>query len=82
MAVQRVGAFIEVEDQDGCRHLVRISAIQWLSDADQCRDETLLTAAGRTIHILRPLDELRNTIDVCCATVRSQHNASTKLEDA
>jgi hypothetical protein len=33
-----------------------------MSDSDPLRNETLLTAAGRTIQIHEPLDEIRDII--------------------
>lgn len=48
-AVRRVGNFLQVQDGDGCRHLLRVTSVQALSDTDLMRNETFITAAGRTI---------------------------------
>lgn len=50
--------YIFLTDQDGTRHLIRVSAIQFLSDADQCRDSTVITISGRPIVTPVPLDDL------------------------
>lgn len=52
--------YLELTDSDGLRHLIKVSSVQWLSDFDTCRDETLLTAAGRTIHLRLDLDVVRD----------------------
>lgn len=57
-AVRRVGAYLQVQDGDGCRHLLRISSVQAVSDTDLMRNETFITAAGRTIRVPQPLDEI------------------------
>jgi len=56
--IRRVGVFLEVLDEDGCRHLLRFSTIQAVSDTDPLQNETLITAAGRTIRVPRPLDDI------------------------
>lgn len=56
--IQRVGPFLEVVDGDGCRHLLRLTAIQLLSDTDMLQTDTLITAAGRTIRVPQALDEI------------------------
>lgn len=56
--IRRVGAFLEVLDEDGCRHLLRFSTIQAVSDTDMLQNETLITAAGRTIRVPRALDDI------------------------
>jgi hypothetical protein len=55
--------YLEVTDSDGCRHYVKISSIQWISDVDACQTEALLTAAGRTVHIPIELGVLRDLVD-------------------
>ena len=57
-AVRRVGSFLQVQDGDGCRHLLRVTCVQALSDTDLMRNETFITAAGRTIRVTQPLDEI------------------------
>ncbi len=57
-AVRRVGNFLQVQDGDGCRHLLRVTSVQALSDTDLMRNETFITAAGRTIRVTQPLDEI------------------------
>lgn len=49
--------YLQVVDQDGTRHLIRISAIQLCSDADPCRDSTAVVVAGRTLIVPVPMDE-------------------------
>lgn len=56
--VRRVGAFLEVLDEEGCRHLLRLTAIQAISDTDPLQNETLIIAAGRTVRVPRALDEI------------------------
>ena len=58
----RFGPFLEFHDENGCRHLIRLNSIQWMSDSDPCQDETLITAVGRTIQVHKPLDEIIRTI--------------------
>lgn len=50
--------YLLVVDADGLRHVIRISAIQMLSDGDQCRDATIGVVAGRALTIPLPLDDL------------------------
>ncbi len=57
-AVRRVGNFLQVHDGDGCRHLLRVTSVQALSDTDLMHNETFITAAGRTIRVTQPLDEI------------------------
>ncbi|AWN41801.1 hypothetical protein U8607_13320 [Methylobacterium durans] len=57
-AVRRVGNYLQVQDGEGCRHLLRVTSVQALSDTDPLRNETFITAAGRTIRVLQPLDEI------------------------
>lgn len=56
--IRRVGAFLEVLDEDECRHLLRFSTIQAISDTDMLQNEILITAAGRTIRVSRALDDI------------------------
>lgn len=57
-AVQRVGSYLQVRDEEGCRHLLRVTAVQALSDTDPLRNETFITAAGRTIRVPQSLDAI------------------------
>ncbi|KAB1069226.1 hypothetical protein [Methylobacterium planeticum] len=57
-AVRRVGNYLQVQDGEGCRHLLRVTSVQALSDTDPLRNETFITAAGRTIRVLQPLDAI------------------------
>lgn len=50
-AVRRVGAALQVQDGDGCRHLLRASSVQAVGGPDPMRNESLITAAGRTIRM-------------------------------
>lgn len=50
--------YLRFEDGDGCRYLVRVTAIQIMADADVLQDATVLVAAGRTIRVPRPLDAI------------------------
>lgn len=50
--------YLLLVDADGLRHVVRVSAIQLLSDGDQCRDTTIAIIAGRALTIPLPLDDL------------------------
>lgn len=65
--------YIEIRDSTGCRHYVRMSTIQWISDVDTCRDEALLTAAGRTVHLLCSLDQLIETIESTTGGAQRAH---------
>lgn len=58
MAARRVipPPYLMVTDQDGLRHVIRISAIQLASDGDLCRDSTCLVVAGRTLSLPVSLD--------------------------
>lgn len=63
MPIERIGrTFIAFEDQTGLRNIVRISAIQIATDADDLRDEMLLTVAGRTFVVRATLDELHDLL--------------------
>lgn len=62
MAIERIGAFIEVIDEDGMRNIVRISAIQRACDVDEFREEAYLTVAGRIVLIRASLDEVRDVL--------------------
>lgn len=66
MVLRRVGSFLEVDDDCGdCRHLLKITAITLLSDADVCHDTTFIAAGSRTIRVPYPLDEVRRVIGLC-----------------
>ncbi|ABY28781.1 hypothetical protein [Methylorubrum extorquens] len=56
--VRRVGAYLQVQDGDGCRHLLRVSSVQAVSDTDLMHNETFITAAGKTIRVPQALDEI------------------------
>lgn len=56
--IVRFGSYLAVVDGEGCRHVVRIGAIQSLSDSDPCHDATVIVVAGRAITVNRPLDEI------------------------
>jgi len=63
MTLETVGRnFLELEDQDGVRIIVRISSIQMAADRDQFQDETMLIVAGRTIYVRVSLDEFRRVL--------------------
>lgn len=49
--------YVFLRDQDGLRHLVRVSAIQLLSDADPCGDTTIAVVAGRALSVPMPLEK-------------------------
>ena len=57
-AGRRGGNVLQVHDGDGCRHLLRVTSVQALSDTDLMHNETFITAAGRTIRVTQPLDEI------------------------
>jgi hypothetical protein len=64
MAIKRVGRdFLEVVDEDGLRNLVRINAIQRISDVDEMAEETYLTVASKVLLVRSPLDEFRKLIE-------------------
>ena len=56
--VRRIGAYLQVQDGDGCRHLLRVSSVQAVSDTDLMHNETFITAAGKTIRVPQALDEI------------------------
>lgn len=58
MTTDRVGPYLAVTDGDGLRHLIRIGAIQMLSDGDVCRDTAIIIVAGRAITVAEPLDQI------------------------
>lgn len=58
MNTDRIGPYLAVTDGDGLRHLIRIGAIQMLSDGDVCRDTAIIIVAGRPITVAEPLDEI------------------------
>lgn len=62
MAVERLGPYLVVVNGDGLRHLIRIGAIQMLSDGDLCRDTTVIVVAGRAIVVAEPFDQLAKMI--------------------
>ena len=61
-AVQRVGNSLQVQDGEGCRHLLRVTSVQALSDTDPLRNVTFITAAGRTIQVPQPLEQAAELI--------------------
>lgn len=61
-AVRRVGKYLQVQDGEGCRHLLRVTSVQSLSDTDPLRNETFITTAGRTIRVLQPLEQIADLI--------------------
>jgi hypothetical protein len=79
MKINRNRSYLEVTDADGCRHLLRIGSIQWLSDVDICRNETLLTASGRTIHIPLELDVLKELLETPPFAQRGCASADYKM---
>jgi hypothetical protein len=62
MPLERIGPYVEIVDEEGCRHLIRRTSVQWVSDTDSLRNETYITAAGRTIRVPEPLDEVLEVI--------------------
>lgn len=50
--------FLLLVDEEGCRHLIRVEAVQLASDVDLCRDSLVLVVAGRGIRVPRPLDHV------------------------
>ena len=64
MGIERAGwHFIEVQDEDGNRSIVRIKAIQQASDVDELREEAYLSVASRTLLIRSSLDELKEVLE-------------------
>lgn len=63
MEVGRVGQHLWFKDSDGIRHLVRITSIQIVCDADQTQDETVLFVANKQLRVPIPLDMLMPMID-------------------
>jgi hypothetical protein len=55
--------YLLLVDADGLRHVVRVSAIQLLSDGDQCRDTTIAIIAGRALTIPLPLDDFLGQLE-------------------
>jgi len=47
-----------VQDGDGCRRRTGVTSVQAPSDTDLMRNATFIAAAGRTIRVTRPLDEI------------------------
>jgi hypothetical protein len=62
MTIDRVGQFIEFVGDGGQRCIARVSAIQLATDVDECRDESFITVASRTILVRAPLDEVRDAL--------------------
>ena len=60
---KRPGGYLSLVDEEGCRHLVRKSAIQMLSDSDPCHDSVTMVVAGRGLRIPRPLEEFLRAIE-------------------
>ena len=63
VSLARRGPFLCIRDSDGLRHLIRISSVQLVSDADPLADAVLLTAANRTLHLPFPLEEIAAALD-------------------
>lgn len=63
MACERIGPYLSVRDDSGCRHLIRRTAITLLSDEDPVADTTLITVGGRTLRIPLPLDRVMAALD-------------------
>ncbi|HJE22100.1 MAG TPA: hypothetical protein K8W01_00355 [Methylorubrum populi] len=81
-AVRRVGAYLQVQDGDGCRHLLRVSSVQAVSDTDLMLNETFITAAGRTIRVPQPLDEIVPLISLASHPVASHGRALAESASA
>jgi hypothetical protein len=62
MAIERHGQFIEFTGDHGLRHVVRVTAIQCISDSDEMANETHLTVANKTVLVPSPLDEVRDAL--------------------
>ena len=60
--------YVVLSDIDGLRNVIRVSAIQMLSDTDQCRDSTMAVVAGRVLTIPLPLDDILVRIDKASGT--------------
>ena len=63
-AVRRVGNYLQlqVQDGEGCRQRLRVTSVQALSDTNPLHNETFITAAGRTIRVLQPLEQTAELI--------------------
>lgn len=73
-STHRVGAYLEVLDEEGCRHFIRVNSIQILSDTDPLHNETLITAAGRTVRVPEALDEIASKVFDCSRQPRPDQN--------
>ena len=62
MAIERNGSFVEFVGDSGLRHMVRVTAIQCVSDSDEMANETHLTVANKTVLVPAPLDEVRDAL--------------------
>ncbi|MBK1670733.1 hypothetical protein CKO28_22185 [Rhodovibrio sodomensis] len=60
--IARPFTFLGFRDVDGVRHVVRVSSVQTLSDADLDRQETLLVAANRMYRVSQPIDTILDKI--------------------
>lgn len=69
----RTPGFLILEDTDGVRHVVRIGAIQLLSDTDCCRDSSAVTVGGRILLVPLPLDRLIAEIDAASGPKVPRH---------
>lgn len=63
--------YLQLTDSDGIRHVIRISAIQLLSDADACQDSSILVVAGRSLSVPIPLDRLLSSIEESTSSAAS-----------
>lgn len=62
ITARRSGAFIELVDEEGCRHLLRVTSITAISDTDPLQNETIIAAAGRTVRVAQGLDEIAEMV--------------------
>jgi len=55
----RIGIFLLLIDQDGCRHAIRLNSIVSFHDQDPCADTTVLAlSGGRNIIVPASFDEV------------------------
>ena len=62
MSIERVGHFIEFVGDEGIRNIVRVTAIQWLCDADETAEETYMSVSNKAFLVRAPLDQVREVL--------------------
>ena len=65
--------FIEVSDLEGARHIIRVSDIERVADADIMRNESVIVVSGQPLMVRTPLDAIRAVMFPQAADKKTVH---------